>query len=408
MPSNLTSTDAAKHPSMPVVARMVMALTALPIHLRATRATIRTKIAVTAIASSIALSGCSSRPTEGVLSPTVIAAPNPTVTEGVTLIAATNRAKSKSGLGYTREWEKGLHFERYRFSVPTNRDGTNISYPNSKPKPGRDYLVTGRENLTADDFVSKIVDDPAFDGTASVFVHGYNNSFEEALYRTAQMTADVDAARPPVLFAWPSAGSVMGYVADRDASLYSRSELTSVLEALGESVKIKRITLVAHSMGGFLSMESVRQLRLNGRAGTLGKLQIILASPDIDVDVFRSQITDIGDLSTPITLLVSKSDRALTVSSLLAMRRERVGKVDVHDPIIKEAAKSDRLRVVDISSLQSVDGLGHDRFASFARFAGTLAETEAQDRRILGNVGAFVFDTAGSAVTGPFQVAGEN
>jgi len=155
-------------------------------------------------------------------------------------------------------------------------------------------------------------------------------------------------------------------------------------------------------------MESVRQLRLNGRASILGKLQIILASPDIDVDVFRSQIADIGELSTPITLLVSKSDRALAVSSLLAMRRERVGKVDVRDPVIKEAAKSDRLRVVDISSLQSVDGLGHDRFSSFARFAGTLAEREAKDRKILGNVGAFVFDTAGAAVTGPFQIAGED
>lgn len=386
----------------------VMVLAALPIRRRASKANIRTKIALTAITSAFALSACASRPTEDVLSPLVITASNSNETEHVTLIAATNRATSKSGKGYNGEWENGVRFERYGFSVPANRDGTNISYPQSKPKPGRDYLVTSRENLSAGDFVSKIVDDAAFDGTASVFVHGYNNSFEEALYRTAQMTADVDSARPPVLFAWPSAASVMGYVADRDAALYSRSQLTSVLEALGESVEIKRITLVAHSMGGFLSMESVRQLRLNGRASILGKLQIILASPDIDVDVFRSQIADLGELSTPITLLVSKSDRALAVSSLLAMRRERVGKVDVRDPIIKEAAKSDRLRVVDISSLQSVDGLGHDRFASFARFAGTLAEREAKDRKILGNVGAFVFDTAGAAVTGPFQIAGED
>ncbi|WP_311044130.1 MULTISPECIES: alpha/beta hydrolase [unclassified Rhizobium] len=237
-------------------------------------------------------------------------------------------------------------------------------------------------------------------------MHGYNNSYQEALYRTAQMAADVPSGGPPILFAWPSAASVLGYVADRDAAIYSRTALTAVVGAVGKSPKVKRIILLGHSMGGFLSMEAVRQLRLRGETKTLDKLQIILASPDIDVDVFQSQMLDIGTLPTPITLLVSKSDRALIVSSILAGERERVGKVDIDDPIVEAAAKANKLRVVDISSLKSVDGLGHDRFATFARIGGRLVREEVQNRKSIGNVGVFVFDAAGSAVTSPFRVAG--
>lgn len=361
-----------------------------------------TKIVGAAVGLAVMLIGCASRPTEAVLTPVKLgAAP----AQEVTLIAATNRASSPNGSGYGGEWASALSFERFQFSVPANRDGTKIAYPDARPDPQRQYFITQRDELTTENFVGAITHAPAFDGSVAVFVHGYNNSFQEAVYRTAQMAADVNSRSPPVLFSWPSAASVMGYVADRDGALYSRSELGQVLVALARSPRINRIELVSHSMGAFLSMEVVRQLRLQGRSETLDKLQIVLASPDIDVDVFRSQLLDIGKMSTPITLLVSKSDRALVVSSFLARKRERVGKVDVYDPVIVEAARAERLRVVDITSLQSVDGLGHDRFATFARYADQLAQNETQDSNSLAGAGAFVFDAAGAAVSSPFRLA---
>lgn len=352
-------------------------------------------------ALALALASCSSRPPEEVLSP--IASPQ-TRAQVVTVIAATNRARSPSKKGFGGLWASALTLDRYNFSVPLNRNGTEIAYPVGERDLRDHYFVTGRDSLTIDNFVSAIINASDFDGTVAIFVHGYNNSYQEALYRTAQMAADVTNGGTPILFSWPSAASVMGYVADRDAAMYSRSELNAVILAVGKYSKVKRIIILGHSMGGFLSMEAVRQLRLQGASKVTAKLQIILASPDIDVDVFRSQLRDIGKLRTPITLLVSKSDRALMVSSILAGQRERVGKVDVDDPVVEAAAKADRLRVVDISSLKSVDGLGHDRFATFARFGGRLVRDEVQDSRSLGKVGAFVFDTAESAVTSPFRM----
>jgi esterase/lipase superfamily enzyme len=221
------------------------------------------------------------------------------------------------------------------------------------------------------------------------------------------MSADAVAISPPILFSWPSAASVTEYLADKDAALYSRTQLDSLLKALAKTPKIKRVVLFAHSMGGFLSMEVARQLKLEGRDDVLAKLQIVLAAPDIDVDVFKSQLHDIGRIPNPVTLLVSKSDNALSISSFVSGERPRIGLLDINDPLIQEAAKAERLTVIDISSLQSSDGLGHDRYASLAKFSGDLVKAEAQMRANGRNVGAFVFDAAGAAIASPFRLAGQ-
>jgi esterase/lipase superfamily enzyme len=64
------------------------------------------------------------------------------------------------------------------------------------------------------------------------------------------------------------------------------------------------------------------------------------------------------------------------------------------------------VNVIDISSVSSSDGLGHDRYATLARFSGELAEAE---RRVSqqGEAGAFIFDAAGALVSSPFRLAGK-
>ncbi|MGO7205006.1 alpha/beta hydrolase, partial [Rhizobium ruizarguesonis] len=106
------------------------------------------------------------------------------------------------------------------------------------------------------------------------------------------------------------------------------------------------------------------------------------------------------------SLLVSKDDRALVASSFIAGERARVGRLDIDDPVIKEAALKERLRVIDITSIQASDGLGHDRYASLAKFGAQLASFESGRRSTAGDVGAYVFDAAGAAVASPFRLAG--
>lgn len=349
------------------------------------------------------LAGCVTRPSSAVLNPVTL---KEVSTDKVTVLTATNRAFNGSTGGFEKAHAENMTFERYDFSIPVDRDSAAISYPTVKPDPNRQYIVLGRRQFQKDAFVQEAVRSAQSDGTIGIFVHGYNYTYQEALFRAAQIAADAKIPGAPILFAWPSTASVTGYVADRDAAMASRNELNSLVEALSAPRPVKRIILFGHSMGAFLVMETVRELRLQHRDDVLSKLVVVLAAPDIDVDVFRSQLKDIGTLAVPISVLVSKDDRALVASSLIAGERPRVGRVDVNDPIIREAAMKGRLHVVDISSVGGTDGLGHDRYASLAKFGTQFANFENGKLSTMGNVGAYVFDTAGAAVASPFRIAG--
>ncbi len=359
---------------------------------------------LTVAAIVMAVSGCVSRPTTTVLQPVTL---RQGAGEQVSILAVTNRTSDSKDHSFGNRWATDVHYDRFVFSVPTDREGAAITYPSAKPDPKRQFIVTKREKLSLDALVEDATRADRFDGTASIFVHGYNYSYQEALFRTAQMSADATSMSPPVMFSWPSAASVTGYVTDKDAVLYSRSQLDALIQAMAKAPKIKRIVLFGHSMGGFLSMEVARQLKLQRRDDVLAKLQIVLAAPDIDVDVFQSQLRDIGRLPNPIVLLVSKSDNALSVSSFIGGERPRVGLLNIEDPLIQQAAKQERLTVIDISSLQSSDGLGHDRYASLARFSGDMLKADARMRTNGNNIGAFVFDASGAAVASPFKLASQ-
>jgi esterase/lipase superfamily enzyme len=349
------------------------------------------------------LAGCAGRPTAQVLEPAKVGTP---AGKQITLLAVTNRTRQGPAKGFGSEWAGSLTYESFNISVPPEHKISAIEYPTAKPDVQRQFVVTKRQQLSEKAFVSAATHAPQFDGTVALFVHGYNYSYQEALFRAAQIAADSSTPTAPILFSWPSQGAVAGYVADRDAVLYSRSELQSVVTALAGAKDVKRIILFGHSMGGFLVMEAVRQLKLQHRDDVTAKLSVILASPDIDVDVFRSQLRDVGRLPMPITLLVSKTDRALAVSSLLSAERPRIGLIDIDSPVIRDAALKENLRVIDISSVKDTDGLGHDRYAALAQFSKQLEGAERDRKASFAGAGAFVFDAAGAAVASPFRLAG--
>ena len=168
-----------------------------------------------------------------------------------------------------------------------------------------------------------------------------------------------------------------------------------------------RSNLIGHSMGAWLTVEALRQLRLARNDAAINRLNVILAAPDIDVDVFRSQMEVIGPLSPPMTVLVSRDDIALKISGKIAGERPRLGVLDVDDPRVQEAALKANLQIVDISSLKASDGFNHDRFARLAALHSRLTHAEVggagHDMR---RAGAFIFNTVGTTLSTPFSLVG--
>ncbi len=357
----------------------------------------RVAIVLTAVSQ---LAACASRPADAVLLPSSAAGGE----RQIKLLTATDRTKDADGQGFASGRAQSMAFETYSISIPPTHQPSKIEWAKGKPNAKRDFVVTKRTTIDRQAFLAQ-AGIPAADGSVGLFVHGYNYSYQEGLFRLAQIAADANTGSTPVLFSWPSEAAVTGYVADRDAALFARDDLVAVITGMSRQPKVKKFILFGHSMGGFLIMEALRQLKLEGRGDVLDKLVVILAAPDIDADVFRKQLTVIGPLKTPLTLFVSKDDKALRISSFLGGERQRAGRLDVDDPVVEDAAARYGIKVIDITSVKADDSLGHDRYANLAAIGPQLVSLENRDGVSSRQTGAFVFDAAASVVSSPFRLA---
>ncbi len=321
---------------------------------------------VTALILALAATGCSSRPSSNVLIPVAS-----TVEGGksVSILAATTRQRSQEqDAFFTNARAHAVNYEQYAISVPPNHVAGQIEWPSGTPgNPEKNFVVTSEHPLDQASFTSAIAQQLAArkndDGNVLVFVHGYNTNYQEAVFRMAQLKADRSYDETTVLFAWPSFGTLTGYVADRESSTYSRDYLERVLDDIARIPKVKSINLVAHSMGNWLAVETLRQAKLRAKSPFIEKLgNVVLLSPDIDVDVFVSQLDIIGKLKQPIIVALARNDLALAASQRIAGDIARVGNTLVDNPKAQAAIERYNLKVVDLSQVQGGDFLGHSKF----------------------------------------------
>ncbi|WP_208435781.1 alpha/beta hydrolase [Bartonella phoceensis] len=208
-----------------------------------------------------------------------------------------------------------------------------------------------------------------------LFIHGYNNNFADGTFRTAQFTYDYSLNVVAVHYSWPSAASIPLYIYDRDSANFARDGLIELLTLLSET-DADQISVVAHSMGNFVIMESLRTLALQGKYKPIRRItSFLMAAPDIDIDVFERQLNDIKRLPQPTAILVSRADKALAVSRRLTGGHHRVG-----DGTDIEILRKNGIAVLDFSR---VDGGAHNVFASSPTLMalsreGSLASTIMQ------------------------------
>jgi len=295
------------------------------------------------------------------------------------IFVATTRAPAEDpSFVFTGTRADHISFARIGMTVPATHELGSVERAlGKKPDPSRYFTPTDvslykKENGFRNDLNADIRRNG---GRALVFIHGYNTSFDEAVYRTTQIVHDSNYAGTPVLFTWASAGRTLDYVYDSNSATVARDALEQTLRLLQKS-GASRIDIIAHSMGTWLAMEALRQLAITDD-GTLGnKLSdVILASPDIDIDVFRSQMRRYGQPQKPFLVLLSRDDRALQVSGLIAGNRPRVG------GYTDEAALAELgVVVADLTEVQSADRLNHAKFADNPLLIQMLGEQLSQDR----------------------------
>jgi len=367
-----------------------------------------------AVALALALAACSGRP-DGVMAPTPLSAEG---TSKVDMLVVTTRAATGDP-ARPYDGERGRHaaIDAVVVSIP----------PEARRTVGE---VQWPERLPADPAVSfAVVSDrpiPDRDGRewfrrtgkkrVLLFVHGFNTRYEDAVFRFAQIVHDSGTDFAPVLFTWPSRGSVFDYVYDRESANWSRDTLEKLLRTAGEAPDVAEVTVMAHSMGSWLAMEAMRGLALHG--GVPKKIgNVILAAPDVDVDVFERQIQRIGP--TPrVTLFVSRDDRALDLSRRIAGGVDRLGAIDPTQEPYRSRLEHHGVTVLDLTALQTGDELNHGKFARSPEVVRLLGSRLIAGQRVsednvglADRLGAVTMGAAGAvgsaaslAVTAPIAV----
>lgn len=210
-------------------------------------------------------------------------------------------------------------------SIPPNHEVGAIEWPRRRQAdPAREFATQAVTPVADDAAAEAWMAAQHADGHLLVFVHGYNVPFDRAVYALAQLTSDLGIKAAPVLFTWPSLGRVWGYVYDRESANYSRDALEQLLQIAARNPDVREVTVFAHSMGSWIAVEALRQYAIrNGRVDP--KItNVILAAPDLDVDVFSQQFSALGNDRPHFTFLVSRDDQALRISRLLAGGVQRV------------------------------------------------------------------------------------
>ena len=164
-----------------------------------------------------------------------------------------------------------------------------------KEDPKKHFTVKEIKALTKEELLAQVKArlgaSKLFKDQAIVFVHGYNTSFDNALYRTAQIAYDLDFDGATFLYSWPSGGAVASYTYDRESAQASEPYLREFLEMVVKQTGAKSVSIIAHSMGNQPLMDVLRDMRIAAPEG-VEISQVILAAPDVDADSFTNLAQD--------------------------------------------------------------------------------------------------------------------
>ena len=174
--------------------------------------------------------------------------------------------------------DRGLRTTEITVSIPPaeKRQVGQVQWPKRlPPDPSTEFATTKVRTLSDLGRIRVMVEFQHLPRSRRVliFVHGFNNRYEEAVYRFTQVVHDSHADVAPILFTWPSRANVLDYAYDRESTNYSRTQLEEVLRRAAQDPSVGDVTIMAHSMGSWLVTQALRQMAirdglLRRRSGT--------------------------------------------------------------------------------------------------------------------------------------------
>lgn len=225
-----------------------------------------------------------------------------------------------------------LQFGICRVSVPRNRSVGTLDTATKEDRDPATRFVLQRLEVSKNglQWVAGIAESlsqtPSDERDLLVFVHGFNVSFADSVYRTAQLKQDLDFKGPALTFSWPSRGSLSGYRDDEKTSEKSVNDFEQFMRIVLSMSKANKIHVIAHSMGNRVMTPALANIAVRPESEGATIDQIILAAPDIDARVFHDTIAPrFMKAGLRRTLYASQKDNALRASYLIHELASRLG-----------------------------------------------------------------------------------
>lgn len=237
------------------------------------------------------------------------------------------------------------------------------------------------------------------DGEVMLYVHGFQETFATSAFTAAELCHFLGREPVCAFFTWPASSTgnfLISYTNTTESARFAESHLRKVIRLIATTPGVKRIQLLAHSRGTSVLMSTVRSLMTEAVAAgkepadALKIDNIVLFSPDIDVDVALLDIT--ASTSDPdmfsvwpsgrlpralngrLTVYSSPGDRALVVSRILFRSRGRVGNLHAEDVPVKMQeymAQFDKMDLIVYGGSRT-DIFGHSYFTTNPRVSSDV------------------------------------
>jgi len=226
-----------------------------------------------------------------------------------------------------------------------------------------------------------------------LYVHGYNNTFEDAATTMGELCHFLGREFVCAIFSWPAGGRrglAFGYNVDRESSEYAVEDLLKTVRIIAQTPGVQRIHVLGHSRGTDVVATALAELSVEAYAvgNTLARQyrigNVILMAPDIDADVALAKILKVfADPDLPfngkanpgislvrspefkITIYASPDDKALETSGWLFGSIARLGRIDAAMFTPHQIDEFRTFGEVDVIQVRgSTDPFGHSYFVS--------------------------------------------
>jgi len=200
------------------------------------------------------------------------------------------------------------------------RGGLEIVSLFERADPERHFLVEALRQLSKEEFSESVQKDDLL-----LFVHGFNNTFSDAILRAGQLHYDSEFPGIVLAFSWPSLGSATteDYKKDTDKAEKSVRALADLLENLTDvaatSTPPKKVHVMAHSLGNRLLLAAIHDLARRDvwKPGQRSLGQIVLAAPDVGALRFNNIVGYAVKSAERVSYYYCRSDLALKISQTI-------------------------------------------------------------------------------------------